>query len=324
MPLVNSCPSYTHTASRLGVMPQPSSLAPVACIRETSQDGAGRMAGTGSINNIPMVVPGPNLPPISKKMAEQMQAGHFIDFAELPPAKGRSRMRTAVDGQVVLVQAAELFQSRRLISDLATWSQCFAIYAAVMSSAFPDRAPTLWAYMAIIAKAKARYKWPSWVVYDINFRHQAAGTGLTDWSKVDPSLYSECFNGMALSAEGWCSHCYSTEHTSMNCMHKPTGAGKRPLLTPSQLPPPKRAIDSPTPICRKYNILNGDCSFGATCRYLHSCEVCTRARSASSQVTPEQGVPSLPVIRHEWQLKKKLLFRELPLSQVQKQESQQD
>ena len=33
-------------------------------------------------------------------------------------------------------------------------------------------------------------------------------------------------------------------------------------------------------------------------------DICTRARSASSQVTPEQGVPSLPVIRHEWQLKK--------------------
>ena len=36
-------------------------------------------------------------------------------------------MRQSVENQVVPVQAADLYQSRRLISDLATWCQCFAI-----------------------------------------------------------------------------------------------------------------------------------------------------------------------------------------------------
>ncbi len=73
------------------------------------------LAGSG-ITNLPMVVPAPNLPPITKKMADHIIAGHFVDFVELPPAKGGSKLRPSVEGQVVLVQAAELYQSKRLIT----------------------------------------------------------------------------------------------------------------------------------------------------------------------------------------------------------------
>lgn len=179
----------------------------------------------------PMVIPAPNLPPVSRKLADSILAGYYVDFTEFPPAKGRSKVRS-MDDQIVLVQAAELLQSKRLIADLATWIQCYAIYAAIVSSQCPDRTPSLMAYMTTIAKASARYKWPSWVIYDLNFRQHAAGMGLSDWSKIDPSLYAECFNGMAVSAEGWCSYCYSTEHVSESCLQKPPSGKRPPLASP--------------------------------------------------------------------------------------------
>ena len=36
-------------------------------------------------------------------------------------------------------------------------------------------------YMAQIAKASQRFKWPSWVIYDLNFWQEAASRDSADW-----------------------------------------------------------------------------------------------------------------------------------------------
>lgn len=157
----------------------------------------------------------------------------------------------------------------------------------MVSAHFPDRAPSLMSYLSIISKASSRYRWPSWVVYDINFRQATAGSGMTDWSNINSSLYSECFNGKALSAEGWCSFCYSTEHISENCASKPS-TRKRPLsnlpvASPNPYAQPKR--QSIPIICKKYNRFGGDCNFGNACKYLHACEICKQPGHPKSQCT---------------------------------------
>ena len=228
---------------------------------------------------ISTVATAPGLPPLAKKLAESILAGNYVDFAELPPAKGRCKLLQSTEGQLVLIHAADLLQSKRLIPDLATWCQCFAIFAAVVTSRHPERTASLMAYLAAITKASTRYKWPSWVVYDLNYRQNATDTGQTDWSRIDPGLYAECFNNMAISAEGWCTHCYSTEHTSDNCILRPLSK-KRPQSS-AAAPPAKR--QEPVPICKKFNIFNGDCSFGTSCRYIHACLHCKQAGHPKSQ-----------------------------------------
>ena len=48
----------------------------------------------------------------------------------------------------------------------------------------PELAKNLLAYMLLIVKCSLKYKWPSWVVYDLHFCQDAAEVGLKDWSKV--------------------------------------------------------------------------------------------------------------------------------------------
>ena len=115
----------------------------------------------------PLVSAGAGLPALPKKMVERKLANDYIDFSELPPAKGKVRsLPSGLEGQVVLVQAADLSQSKKLIPDLATWVQCFALYLAVLAPQQPSRIPDLMAYMSCIAKASQKYNWPSWLVYD--------------------------------------------------------------------------------------------------------------------------------------------------------------
>ena len=135
---------------------------------------------------------GPGLTSLPARLVEDIQANKYIDFADLPPAKGRSRQPTPMlEGQVVLVQAADLMQSRRVIPDLATWTQCFGLYMAVITKSQPDRVPELLAYQSLVARASQKYKWPAWVVYDQNFRSEMAGKTDQSWANVDPGINAQ-------------------------------------------------------------------------------------------------------------------------------------
>ena len=223
-----------------------------------------------------MLSPGPGLPAISKKLYDAIQAGSYVDFAQFPAAKGRAIPPSSLEGHIVLVQASELVQAQRLVPDFATWIQCFAIYAAIIIARAPERSQGLMAYMLNIAKASIKFQWPSWVVYDQNFRMEAANTPTMDWSKVDPSIYSQCFSNMAKSAAGWCQMCYSIDHCTDNCMIKPR---KRPPPTdaPAAIKKPSQTPNNDwPPICRNFNTFNGNCSRGAKCRYRHWCNLCEK------------------------------------------------
>ena len=226
------------------------------------------------------VATGEGLPALEKKLRERILAGEFVDFTELPTAKGKVRgLPHSVEGQIVVVQAADLSENRKLVPDIATWVQCFGIYMAVVTSEAPDRTKSMLAYMALIAKCSLRYRWPSWAVYDLNFRQEAADTGLRDWSRVDPSIYSICFTGASISLENWCKRCNSIDHVTETCPHNykaPFISRKRESVFAQGGSPPKKrpAPHSIMETCRRYNSQNGECRFGEACMYQHKCETC--------------------------------------------------
>ena len=157
----------------------------------------------------------PGFPALPKTLATRLFAGEYIDFTKLPPAKGHCRPPShELEGKVVLIQATDLMATKKLFPDLATWVQYFAMYMhmAAIATKQPERVPDM---MAFIAKCSTKFYWPAVMVYDQNFQEQAANEGITSWAKADPSLYAQTFTAnMAISAEGWCKHCHSVDHTS--------------------------------------------------------------------------------------------------------------
>ena len=60
-----------------------------------------------------MVPTGEGLPSLPKEYVDKILAGEFIDLADLPPAKGKVKtIPNATDGQIVMVQAADLMEHR--------------------------------------------------------------------------------------------------------------------------------------------------------------------------------------------------------------------
>ena len=137
----------------------------------------------------------------------QMVPSGSNDLTDLPPAKGLSKSLSALtnglESNVVLVQAAEWAQSKKLIPDLSTWVQCFAIYAVVVLSAQPHRATSIVMYMYHIAKLSKQFQWPSWIIYVHLFRELAAATGNQDWSNIEPSMYTTSFTNQMIKSPGW-------------------------------------------------------------------------------------------------------------------------
>ena len=81
-------------------------------------------------------------------------------------------------------------ESCKLIPDFATWVQCFSFYIAVITAKEPKRTKNMLAYLSLIAKCRLKYRWPSWLVYDQNFRQVVTmtGTRLTQAFMLNASL----------------------------------------------------------------------------------------------------------------------------------------
>ena len=208
----------------------------------------------------------PGLPTVAQRLIDHIKTGEYIDFNELPPARGLSKsVPSHLEGQVVVIQANELAASRKLIPNFETWWQCFALYAAIRIISQPSLAGDLMAYSYSIAAMAKRYPWPTWVLYDQSFREEAAWMPDKVWGKEDASLYARYFNGtLAEGAEAYCANCHTAEHSVAMCPHKPPQKRVRQDESKSQWDEP----------CRKFNFNDGKCTFGASCRLPHRCLAC--------------------------------------------------
>ena len=90
-------------------------------------------------STLALVQMGCGLPALTKKLLDKIEAGNYIDLAKLPPVKGKGKtVSQAFDGQIVVVQATDLVQTRRLIPDLTTGIQCFGLLTTAVTHRTPD------------------------------------------------------------------------------------------------------------------------------------------------------------------------------------------
>ncbi len=161
---------------------QLTALTQLLAARDTGNGTA--LLAAASKSTLEEVAVGYGLPAIPKRVHDKMLNWEYVDLAELPPARAMPKVPTlASSGNVWLVHSAELAKSRKyLIPDVSTWVQCFAIYASVVATKFPERIPAMMGYMVDVIRASRQFKWPSWVLYDVSYRRQAAASKQADWS----------------------------------------------------------------------------------------------------------------------------------------------
>ena len=94
--------------------------------------------------------------------------------------------------------------------------QCYAGHIGVMAKKFPNMVPELMVYMVSILQESQEYQGLAWTTYDAVYRQQAAATGHKQWSRLNSSLYTICFTGIARKATR-CDLCLSTTHKTSEC-----------------------------------------------------------------------------------------------------------
>ena len=116
-------------------------------------------------------------------------------------------------GEEVSAQRMTCNRGRKQSQDILVWAQCFAMYLAMVSGRWPRPVPAMMAYMINIIKASQEYEGLAWFLYDEAYRRQAAATGHTEWSKVNPSIFMVCFTAKAKRGKR-CEWCLSLTHDS--------------------------------------------------------------------------------------------------------------
>ena len=226
---------------------------------------------------------GEGMPPVPTKIASKIRRGEFVDMGELLP-------EFWVPPREDDAQAKSEAKTRRVrsVQDIFTWIQCFGTYVSVLAPGQPQRIPELMAYQATIVRASQDYAGLAWVRYDAAFRRQAALTGLTRWSAINPTIYTLCFAGSARTATR-CDLCFATTHATKECAQQgDPDPGVRERLRaiekvvlslapegrkPSPPPPPRGGRqDRPSgEVCRLFN--DNRCTY-PWCRHAHVCSGC--------------------------------------------------
>ena len=275
IPTLGDIPGNIRTISPSQSEPSLSNLPPLTQLL-SSAGLQGDSAAAKAQSSQSLYPVGQGLPPVPRRLAEMILKGEYVDFSEFPPAKGKVKSLPNLEGNILVIQAADLAQYKKLIPDLATWLQCFAIFMAIITKHQPERSTELLAYMTLIVRSSTKYRWPSWVIYDQNFRLEAATGGQIDWAKSDASLFAQCFTGQTLSMESWCKICHSLDHGTIQCPYAPTQP-KRPKSIGTWQPFQKDTT------CRNFQI-DGRCRYGKSCRFDHLCRTC-RGKHPQSKCT---------------------------------------
>ena len=157
---------------------------------------------------------GEGLLPVPAKLGEKITWWEFVEMVDL--LREFWSPLTAKEPVADPTVSQGTARHRQTVTDIATWIQCFATYVSVMSTVHPHAVPELLAYLIFILQASQDFGGVAWVTYDAAFRRQAFITGNHQWSKVNSSLYSICFSGVARTGTR-CELCLSLLHPTREC-----------------------------------------------------------------------------------------------------------
>ena len=216
---------------------------------------------------------GEGLPTVPAKVVRKIERGEYIDMAELLRDNIEADRRR--EGREL--PGGEAKRLRREVPDLLSWVQCFSMFSGVVARQHPERTKELFAYLTMVVREARRCGGSGWREYDAMFRQLAASGEVSDWAKLNPSIYAVSF--LAQSVRGkMCPHCLEPDHAAEMCALAPKRAepiASRPLPPyPPAAPARSQGLLSrrrSDQVCFSWN--EGKCAY-PYCRYRHVCLRC--------------------------------------------------
>ncbi len=141
-------------------------------------------------------------------------------------------------------------KSPKEVPDLAGWSTCFTLFQVAWASSKPEMWVPLATYRESIFKLAKRHQWNQVARYDRRFRQEAAGKDTVKWEEENLSLLLDVV--------------HSTP--SSKAEPRQSAGGGDPLGRKAE---PRRKG-----ACFRFNRGEGRCTFGAQCKFSHTCSNC--------------------------------------------------
>ena len=233
---------------------------------------ASSQESSGAVGVGPFIL-GESLPVVPEKLVKKILKGDFIDMADLLKDNLEAeRRRYSQEQGVGQPSYGQPPYYKREVPDMLSWLTCFSLYAAVITSKYPQKAKELWAYQAMMVSEQRRCGGRGWLLYDSAFRQQISSLEATDFSKINQSLYSTTFLAYG-GRSSFCSYCLAADHAQEDCaLHPQRGVpvvrfkeAGTPRLGDIRRKRPRRGA------CFAWN--EGKCS-AQYCRFDHVCSKC--------------------------------------------------
>ena len=160
-----------------GVRPPPlislpanaASLQQQPVIPTARQEGSG--AGPATVQVPVGLYLGDALLPLPQRLVDKISRLEFVEMSELLP-----EYWLVEDASEARCYHANTRRRRTPVTDILTWTQCFASLASMLSSNRPEQTSDLLAYLSTIVRCHKEFSGLGWVQYDAAFRRQAAIT----------------------------------------------------------------------------------------------------------------------------------------------------
>ena len=298
----STTPLFVHLVSGLGTIPSPPPLLPNFPLQTFSSNApshfptAAAAAFTNTITHpsvplVPSIYTAtqplsesphfPDLPLIPAKLVSKILRWEYTDPSMLLPDQLQSLSSSAnsVNEASIVVLPSATWETqrreRRQIPDIATWVQLFSTYMLILAQRYPNSLTDLIQYQLLLVKQARKFRYPSWLYYDTEFRKAASSDRSLSWAAVHPQIYALAFTNQGLPT-AWCPIC--TVDNGQHTYDCPNFGGQikpssKPFTSSWSTPPlkkPRQTVDH----CILYNQFDGQCRFGKQCRYPHRCASC--------------------------------------------------
>jgi len=87
----------------------------------------------------------------------------------------------------------ELPKTQKRRTNILEWTQCFAMYTAILCKKYPDKLPDMLSCLILIIQTHMQYEGDAWLEYDRRFRQRAASDPQANWAKSDSTLWDITF-----------------------------------------------------------------------------------------------------------------------------------